>query len=235
MSFPGFLGSREYVNLRLRPTRVSMHRRGRHIGCPRTHHIVLAGEAEASIHRLRNATLGLGVGPTRKVSSAYNTGLAERRTDDEADLVVVPISCGFKFLLCVLEGLRDIKTVKVDRSFPLSLERQNLSMTLVPRRMATYLVILPEDDLRRPLIQILHLTLVSHSVVFMSLFSLVITILTQALSQIARSVHLALTSSCSLPQFPSGFHFLCVCNSLDLDAVLGIWHRARRARNSSRR
>jgi len=88
--------------------------------------------------------------------------------------------------------------------------------------MTTYLVILPEDDLRRPLIQILHLAFISHSIVFMTLFSLVITALTRALGQIARGVHLTLTSSRSLPQFPSGFHFLRVCNSLDLDAMLGI-------------
>jgi len=101
----------------------SEHEKGCHIGCPRTHHRVLAGEVEASIDRHRNATLGLGVGPMRKASSAYNTGLAERHTNDEADLVVVPISCGLKFLLCILEGFRDIKAVKVDRSFLLGLCR----------------------------------------------------------------------------------------------------------------
>ena len=48
-------------------------------------------------------------------------GSLERRTDDEADLVVIPISRGLEFLLCVLEGFRDIKAVKVDRSFLLDL------------------------------------------------------------------------------------------------------------------
>jgi len=186
----------------------SEHGRGSHIGCPRTHHRILAGEAEASIDHHRNATLDLGLGPVRKASSAYNTRLVDRRTNDEADLTVVPISCGLEFLLCILEGFRDIKAVKVDRSFLLSLARQRLSMTLVPRQMTTYLVILPEDYLRCPLIQILHLTFVSPSVVLMSLFSLVITAPTCALGQIARHVHLTLTPSCSLSQFPSGSHFL---------------------------
>ena len=134
MSLPGFLGSGEYVNPRLRVHK-NEYGRGRHIRCPRTHHRVLVGEAEASIDRRRNATLGLGMGPMpRKASSGYNTGLAERRTNDEAELVVVPISCGLEFLLCVLEGLRDIKAVEVHRSFLLDLARQRLSTTLVPRR-----------------------------------------------------------------------------------------------------
>ena len=52
--------------------------RGRHIGCPRTHHRVLAGEVEASTDRHRNVTLDLEVGPMYNASDAYNTGLARK-------------------------------------------------------------------------------------------------------------------------------------------------------------
>ena len=105
----------------------------------------------------------------------------------------------------------------------------------VPRRIATDISILLEDDLRRPLIQILHLTFMSHSVVFMSLFDFVITTLTRALGKIPRHVHLAPTSSSSLPQFPGGFHFLRARNSFNLAVILGTWYRAGRMWNNSRR
>ena len=57
-------------------------------------------------------------------------GSLKGRTNDETDLVVFPISCGLEFLLCVREGFRDIKAVKVDRSFLLDLARQRLGTTL---------------------------------------------------------------------------------------------------------
>jgi hypothetical protein len=132
-------------------------------------------------------------------------------TDDEADLVIVPISYGLEFPLCVLEGFWDIKAATIDRYFLLDLARQRLSTTLVPRRMATYLVILPGDDLPRPHIQILHLTFMSHSVVFMSLFGLVITTLTRALGQIPRHMHLTLTSSSSSPRYLSSLAAFISC------------------------
>ena len=95
--------------------------------------------------------------------------------------------------------------------------------------------ILPGDHLRRLLIQIFPLTFMSHSLVFKSLFNLLNATLTRALGQIPRRVHLALTSSSSLPHLPGGFQFLRARNSSDLAAILGIWHRSGGVWNNSRR
>ena len=61
-----------------------------------------------------------------------------------------------------------------------------------------HVVVLPEDNLGRPLIQTLHFALVSDSVLPVCLLGRVITALARALGQVARLVHLTFTATCSL-------------------------------------
>ena len=136
--------------------------RGRHIGCPCTHYSVLAGEVEASIDRHRIVTLDLGVGPMHNASDAYNIGLAKRTYQQRSRPCCRPHKLQIGVPSLDTRGLPRQRG-REGRLFlpfgPGTTEVQS-STTLVPRRMTMYLVILPKDDLRYPLIQILHLTFI---------------------------------------------------------------------------
>jgi hypothetical protein len=204
-------------------------------GTSRTHYRAPQDGDEASADRRRNATPCLRVGPTHKASRIYTTRMTKRRTDDKADLVIVSIKCRLEFFLCVLHSFRDIKIVEINRAFRKSLPvaRQRLSMILAPRWMATYLVILTEEDFGCPLIQTLPFALVGDSVLSVSLFGPVITAPLRALGQVERRAHLTTAASCFVPQFCSNFlHAFVVRSRLKPDAIQGIRHDARRVQNA---
>ena len=78
--------------------------------------------------------------PTQIASRAYTTLIAERRTDDEADLSIVFINWGLELFLRVIQSFMDVKVVEVNCSLRKSLARPRLSLMSAWHRWARTLL-----------------------------------------------------------------------------------------------